>query len=190
MSTSASTHPSPLRRLLPVASALALVLIAVGAFANVRMAPGTLTQPEAPVISAPVRLSLPDASARVAMPRELVEMEAAGLVTLARAIQATTPRELVETKAAGLATITHPSPAAMPRELVEMEAAGLVTLARAVQAATPRDLVEMEAAGLVTLARPRPAAAPHPIRQGDTGYHVWGDCTDPIVRLAAPELCM
>ena len=213
MSTSASTHPSPLRRLLPVASALALVLIAVGAFANVRMAPGTLTQPEAPVISAPVRLSLPDASARVAMPRELVEMEAAGLVTLARAIQATTPRELVEmeaaglvtlaravqaatprdlveTKAAGLATITHPSPAAMPRELVEMEAAGLVTLARAVQAATPRDLVEMEAAGLVILARPRPAAAPHPIRQGDTGYHVWGDCTDPIVRLAAPELCM
>ena len=121
MSTSASTHPSPLRRLLPVASALALVLIAVGAFANVRMAPGTLTQPEAPVISAPVRLSLPDASARVAMPRELVEMEAAGLVTLAR---------------------------------------------------------------------PLPAAPPRLAWQGGTGYHVWGDCTDPFVRQAAPELCM
>ncbi len=62
----------------------------------------------------PGSIGLAAISAPAAFPRELVEMEAAGLVTLAR------PNTVPSTG----------SRAVFPRELVEMEAAGLVTLAR------------------------------------------------------------
>ncbi|MFN8474893.1 MAG: hypothetical protein U0822_22085 [Anaerolineae bacterium] len=104
-----------------------------------------------------------------ALSRELVEMEAAGLVTLGRSGSALafapTPRELVEMEAAGLVTLarsavpTSTLRPVFPRELVEMEAAGLVTLARSAaptsarRSVFARELVEMEAAGLATLSR-------------------------------------
>ena len=165
------THarPSELRRLLPLTLVLALAVIGIIVAVSMRIAAQSAPTSVAAIVADP-----PTDSVASAIP----------------ASAATTPRELVATEATGLVTPARPNGAAMPRELVEMEAAGLVTLARSIQAATPRELVEMEAAGLVTLARPLPAAPPRLAWQGGTGYHVWGDCTDPFVRQAAPELCM
>ncbi len=89
------------------------------------------------------------------------------------------------------ATATPPPMSSAPATSAEaVAAAAPVPGSPAVAATTPRELVEMEAAGLVTLARPMPDPQMRPAWQGDAGYHVWGDCTDPLVRQAAPYLCM
>ena len=188
------THarPSELRRLLPLTLVLALAVIGIIVAVSMRIAAQSAPTSVAAIVADPPTDSVASAipASAATTPRELVEMEAAGLVTLARPNGATTPRELVEMEAAGLVTLARPNGATTPRELVATEATGLVTPARPNGAAMPRELVEMEAAGLVTLARPLPAAPPRLAWQGGTGYHVWGDCTDPFVRQAAPELCM
>ena len=100
------------------------------------------------------------------------------------------PATSVEAVAVAAAAPGNPAVETTPRELVAMEAAGLVTLTRPRLSTTPRELVAMEAAGLVTLARPMPDPQLRPAWQSGAGYPVWGDCTNPLARQAAPELCM
>ena len=84
----------------------------------------------------------------------------------------------------------HSAVSPRPMPIAAAAADGLASPdAAATVAVTPRELVTMEAAGLVMLARPMPAPQLRPAWQGGAGYRVWGDCTDPFARQAAPELC-
>lgn len=119
-----------------------VVALAIGLYFAYRPAPSTNAVITATESIAPAthdelasEAAAPRPVGRPILPPELVAMEAAGAINVAR-------------------------PLAVSRELVVMEAAGLVTLARAAalpsaaaRGALPRELVEMEAAGLVTLAR-------------------------------------
>ncbi|MFN8483160.1 MAG: hypothetical protein U0768_08955 [Anaerolineae bacterium] len=98
------------------------VVVVLAAVVHVAYRPARATDAAPPAET--IAMAAPDASAgsaeavsgavpHSAMPRELVEMEAAGLVTL--------------TRPGGPSAAPRP---AFPRELVEMEAAGLVTLTR------------------------------------------------------------